>query len=80
MLAFPGMLVPAAVKAGEDEMNNLTRKELDLIVAALNYADINNEAFVKHLVGEGHSETAKFGSPLRLNNLRWRFADEYNKK
>ena len=61
-------------------MNNFNERELDLIIAVLNFADVNHEAFQKHLAEQGKTETAKFGSPLRLNNLRWRFSDLYHQE
>lgn len=55
----------------------MNEKELDLIIAALNYCNIIKPAFCEHLKYQGHEDTAKYAK--QLTRLRRKLTQELHK-
>lgn len=54
-----------------------TEKQLDLIIAALNYANLCKPVFMDHLKYHGHEDTANYADQ-QLERLRRKVTDIYN--
>ena len=61
-------------------MKNLTAPQLDLIVAALAFTDMERLRFQDYLIIQGHSDTAENATSEELNSLRIQFTEEYHKE
>jgi len=55
----------------------LNSSQLDLIVAALNFCNLQKKLFINHLENEGHPDAAKYTNQ-QIERLRRKVTQEYH--
>ena len=57
----------------------ISEEDLDVIIAAINFADIHGDKFRAHLKEQGHEDTSEVATSAMLNEMRWGLSDIYHK-